>query len=254
MCGRYQLILPFEEMRRLFALSHDAEPFPPRYNIAPTQPVHVVRADRERRTLVLMRWGLLPSWVKDPQAFPLLINARSETAADKPAFRNALRRRRVLVPASGFYEWTTEGRAKLPHLFEAGPLAFAGIAETWCGPNGEEMDTVAILTAAAEGIVARYHTRMPLVVPAERYAAWLDVDNDDGAVALTLAGEADWSVRPVSRRLSNARNEGAALMMPDREADPSLTPQPASATPATPAGGSATAPAGDTLPEQPRLL
>lgn len=222
MCGRYLLVIPADEVRRLFVLDADPEPFPPRYNIAPTQPVHVVRQDASgRRTLDLVRWGLLPSWVKDPAGFPLLINARAETAADKPAFRNALRRRRVLVPASGFYEWAREGRTKQPFLFEAdGPIALAGLGETWLGPNGEEMDTVAILTAAAEGVPARYHSRMPLTVPAEAFAAWLDPADEDGAGALRLTARGDYRARPVSRRLSDARNEGPALMEPEPRPDP----------------------------------
>ncbi|MBJ3778291.1 SOS response-associated peptidase [Acuticoccus mangrovi] len=221
MCGRYQLTLPPEMMRTLFALAGGIEPFPPRYNIAPTQPVHVVRAaPAGGRELTLMRWGLIPSWVKDPREFALLINARSETAAEKPAFRNALRRRRVLLPATGFYEWRREEGRKQPYLFEPlaedEPMALAGIAETWMGPNGEELDTVAILTGEARGVTADYYTRMPLTVPAANFAAWLDRAEDDGAAALTLAARADYRARPVSMRLSNARNEGKALMEPDR--------------------------------------
>ncbi|MEM9222203.1 MAG: SOS response-associated peptidase [Pseudomonadota bacterium] len=223
MCGRYQLTLPLEAVREIFDVWNEAEAYPPRYNIAPTQPIHVVCASREGRTLILMRWGLLPSWLKDPQKFPLLINARSETAAEKPAFRNALRRRRALIPATGFYEWRKEGAAKQPYYFEpAGPMAFAGIWEAWTGPNGEEMDTAAILTAAAEGVPAQYHERMPLTIRQENFAAWLDPDQENGADALKLTEKASYAARPVSRRLSNARHEGVALMEPD--------PEPASAS------------------------
>jgi len=227
MCGRFQLTLPAEAIRRLFDVEGEVEPFPPRYNIAPTQPVHVVRTGPDgRRGLVLMRWGLLPSWVKDPKDFPLLINARSETAAEKPAFRAALRRRRVLLPATGFYEWKKEGTRKVPHLFEAdGPLALAGMAETWCGPNGEELDTVAVLTAEAIGVAAEYHDRMPLTVPPSAFAAWLDSANEDGAAALRLTERAAYTARPVSVRLSNARNEGVGLLEPDPDpARPSPPP------------------------------
>jgi putative SOS response-associated peptidase YedK len=217
MCGRFQLTLPAEALRQAFAIDGAIEDFPPRYNIAPTQPVHVVRAGRAgARELVLMRWGLLPSWVKDPNDFPLLINARVETAAGKPAFRAALRRRRVLVPATGFYEWQGDRGHKVPYLLDAGGLvALAGIAETWHGPNGEEVDTVAILTGEARGQAAHYHDRMPLDVPPAAFADWLDPANEDGAAALSLTERADYTARPVSTRLSNARNEGAALMNPD---------------------------------------
>lgn len=217
MCGRFQLTLPAEAIRQLFDIEGEIEPFPPRYNIAPTQPVHVVRVGPDgRRGLVLMRWGLLPSWVKDPAKFPLLINARSETAAEKPAFRAALRRRRVLLPATGFYEWKAEGTRKVPYLFETGgPFALAGMAETWCGPNGEELDTVAVLTGDATGVAAEFHDRMPLTVPPASFADWLDPANEDGEAALGLTERAAYRVRPVSTRLSNARNEGRALMEPD---------------------------------------
>lgn len=234
MCGRFQLTLPVEALRRLFEFG-EAEPYPPRYNIAPTQPVHVVAPDpKGGRRLALMRWGFLPSWVKDPNDFPLLINARAETAAEKPAFRNALRRRRVLLPATGFYEWRREGKAKMPVLFEPDePMALAGVFETWCGPDGEEIDTVAILTTSAEGAPAAVHDRMPLTVPAGAWALWLDAANDDGAEALSLARRASYRPRPVSRLLSNARNEGAGLMEPDVETDTSPERRPR-AVPAEP--------------------
>ncbi|WP_420392039.1 SOS response-associated peptidase [Acuticoccus sp.] len=225
MCGRYQLTMPADAVRRLFAVAVEVEPFPPRYNIAPTQPVHVVREGPKGRELALMRWGLLPSWVKDPTNFPLLINARAETAADKPAFRNALRRRRVLLPATGFYEWAREGSGKgarkVPMLFTAdGPLALAGLAETWQGPNGEEVDTVAILTGEARGLAATVHTRMPLTVPAEAFARWLDPANDDAIEALGWTARVDHAMRPVSERLGNARLEGAGLMAADDRPEP----------------------------------
>ena len=220
MCGRFQLTLPAEALQRIFAVDNPVEPFPPRYNIAPTQPVHVVRRQADgTRAIVLMRWGLLPSWVKDPNDFPLLINARSESAATKPAFRAALRRRRVLLPATGFYEWKKGGPRKIPYLFEQdGPFALAGMAETWHGPNGEEMDTVCVLTGAARGVPAEFHDRMPLTVPQAAFAPWLDPSNEDGAAALALTAREDFTARPVSIRLSNARNEGAALMEPEADA------------------------------------
>lgn len=246
MCGRYQLVLPLEEVLALFGAESDTEPFPPRYNIAPTQPIHVVRMDSSGgRALTLMRWGFLPGWLKDPKGFPLLINARAESAAEKPAFRNALRRRRALVPATGFYEWRREGKDKQPYFFApAGPIAFAGVWETWCGPNGEEMETAAILTTSAEGVPAEYHDRMPLTVPQEHYSAWLDPDNENGAEALALAHRESYTARPVSLKLSNARNEGASLMEPDPPQDAAAPRKAGSAKDAAPADED----------EQPRLL
>ena len=221
MCGRYNLTLPVEAVRQLFAVVNEVEAFPPRYNIAPTQPVHVVRAGPHGRELTLMKWGFMPSWVKDPAKFPLLINARAETAPEKPAFRNALRRRRVLLPATGYYEWKREDGRKVPYLFEAGqPIALAGIYETWMGPNGEEVDTAAILTTEATGIAADYHARMPLTVADEHTAEWLDPANDDAARALVWTDRGTYTARPVSTRLGNARNEGIGLLEPDPERPP----------------------------------
>ncbi|MEM0907160.1 MAG: SOS response-associated peptidase [Pseudomonadota bacterium] len=233
MCGRYQLTLPLEALSDLFQVDNDAEAYPPRYNIAPTQPIHVVRAATgSGRALTLMRWGLIPSFVKDPKDFPLLINARSETAAEKPAFRNAVRRRRALIPATGFYEWRREGKVKQPFFFAPQrPIAFAGIWETWCGPNGEEMETAAILTAAAEGVPAEYHDRMPLTVPESAFSDWLDPHNENGHEALSLTQKDLFEVRPVSRRLSNARNEGEGLMLPDPEPPQDAAPHDSRAAP-----------------------
>ncbi len=244
MCGRYNLTLPVEAVRQLFAVVNEVEAFPPRYNIAPTQPVHVVRHGPHGRKLTLMKWGFMPSWVKDPAKFPLLINARSETAPEKPAFRNALRRRRVLLPATGYYEWKREEGRKVPFLFEAGhPLALAGLYETWMGPNGEEVDTVAILTAEAAGVAADYHTRMPLTVPPDAFTEWLDPANDDAERALVWTDRGDYTARPVSTLLNNARNEGVGLLEPD----PERPPQP-------PAAKRAKSEATETDEAQPRLL
>ncbi|WP_108662669.1 SOS response-associated peptidase [Acuticoccus kandeliae] len=233
MCGRFNLTLPVEALRAFFSIEGEFEPFPPRYNIAPTQPIHVVKADREgARTLLLVKWGFLPSWVKDPREFPLLINARSETAAEKPTFRNALRRRRVLVPATGFYEWKRIGTRKIPYLFESGgPFALAGMTETWMGPNGEEVDTAAILTAGSVGVPALYHDRMPLTVPEGAWSEWLDPAMDDAVHALALTERIDYTARPVSTLLSNARNEGIGLLTPDPEPAPAPEAAPAKAAP-----------------------
>ena len=189
MCSRYSLTSPPEAVRAYFGY-RDTPNFPARYNIAPTQPVGVVRHDREgQRQFRLMRWGLLPSFVKDLRQFPTLINARSEEALDKPSFRQAMRYRRCLVPADGFYEWTgPKGkrrpfllRPRAPHLF-----AFAGIYERWRDQAAGEIDSVAILTCAANRTVAPLHDRMPVVLPAEHFAAWLDVKGTDAETALAL--------------------------------------------------------------------
>ena len=132
-----------EAFRRLFGYLEQPN-FPPRYNVAPTQPIPVVRIVEGRRQFALVRWGLIPPWVKDPRKFTLLVNARAESVNDKPAFRNPMRRRRCLVPADGFYEWKVEGGRKRPYCVRpknGEPIAFAGLWETWMGPNGEELET-----------------------------------------------------------------------------------------------------------------
>src|SRR5712691_1482180 len=174
MCGRYLITSSPEAIRRLFRYREQPN-FPPRYNVAPTQPIPIVRLNEGEREFALVRWGLLPSWVKDPRTFTLLINARGESVTDKPAFRNAMKRRRCLVPADGFYEWKDEGGRKRPYAVrpkDGGPIAFAGLWETWIGPNGEEMETAAIVTCVANRSLGAIHARMPVVVPPEAFDFW----------------------------------------------------------------------------------
>lgn len=189
MCSRYSLTSPPEAVRAYFGY-RDTPNFPPRYNIAPTQPVAVVRLSREgERQFRLMRWGLLPSFVKDPKQFPTLINARAEEVLDKPSFRHAMRYRRCLVVADGFYEWTGPKGKRRPFLLrprEPQLIAFAGIYERWRDQEGGETDTVAILTCPANRTVAALHDRMPVVLPFEHFAAWLDVKATPAEAALAL--------------------------------------------------------------------
>lgn len=180
MCGRYAVTLPPEAMREAFAYREQPN-FPPRYNIAPTQPVPVIRLDEGRRQFILMRWGFIPGWVKDPKSFPLVINIRSESAGEKPSFRAALARRRCLMPADGFYEWHRLGQGRQqenrPYLFrrpDRGFFAFAALWETWHSQDGSEIDTVAIVTGSANGQMAAIHHRSPVIVPPEAFDAWLD--------------------------------------------------------------------------------
>ena len=188
MCGRYLITSAPEAFRRLFR--YRAQPnFPPRYNVAPTQPVPIVRLVDGKRQFALVRWGLIPPWVKDPQRFSLLLNARCESVHDKPAFRNAMRRRRCLVPADGFYAWKEEGGRKRPYCLRPrheGPIAFAGLWETWMGPNGEEMETAIIVTTAATGEalakalsegLARAASAIDSGTSAALLARWVDASN-----------------------------------------------------------------------------
>src|ERR1700704_7206802 len=151
MCGRFVIPAPPAAWRQFLAFT--AQPIsPPRHNIAPPQPIPVVIVENGIRHFLLMRWGLLPAWVKDPSKFALLINARAETVLEKPAFKNAMKRRRCLIPAGGYFEWQTSAGRKRPyfiHRRDGGPIGLAGLAETWIGPNGEELDTVASLPRRA---------------------------------------------------------------------------------------------------------
>jgi putative SOS response-associated peptidase YedK len=191
MCGRYLIISSPEAIRRFFQYPEQPN-FPARYNVAPTQPIPIVRIAEGRRQFVLVRWGLIPAWVKDPREFSLLINARGESVNDKPAFCNAMKRRRCLIPADGFYEWKDEGGRKRPYVVRprsGGPIAFAGLWESWMGPNGEEMETAAIITTEASRDVAHIHHRMPVVVPPDAFDLWLDphVDAETAAALIVPA-------------------------------------------------------------------
>ena len=189
MCSRYSLTSPPEAVRAYFGYS-DTPNFPARYNVAPTQAIAVVALDREGvRRFRLMRWGLLPAFVKDPKQFPTLINARSEEVLEKPSFRHAMRFRRCLVPADGFYEWTGPKGERRPFLLrprEARLIAFAGIYERWRDADGVEIDTVAILTCPANGTIGLLHDRMPVVLPLQHFAAWLDVKGTPAETAANL--------------------------------------------------------------------
>lgn len=219
MCGRFVIASPPDVLRQLFGYSEQPN-FPPRYNIAPTQPVPVVIVEGGVRHFRLMRWGLLPAWVKDPRAFTLLINARAETLLEKPAFRNAVRRRRCLIPADGYYEWQSVGGRKQPsfiHAHDRRPFGFAALAETWIGPHGEELDTVAIVTAAATGAMAGMHMRVPVTIAPDAFAPWLDCVADDVADAMPLLrapAEGAFVWHRVSARVNSVANDDAQLVLP----------------------------------------
>lgn len=211
MCGRYSIVMTPAVMRGL--LGYPEMPnFPSRYNVAPTQPIPLVRMWEGQRQFVLMRWGLLPSWVKDPKTFTLLINARGDTVNEKPAFRNAMKRRRCLIPADGFYEWKRDGATKRPYLIRmkgSQPFAFAGLWETWVGPNGEELDTAAIVTTDANSVLAPIHHRMPVILPPDKFDAWLDCAhvNPQAAAALLVPAPASameaFEISPAVNRVAN---------------------------------------------------
>jgi putative SOS response-associated peptidase YedK len=218
MCARYVITSPADAVRALFG--YDERPnFPPRYNVAPTQPIPIVRLVNGARSYALVRWGFLPAWVKDPKTFSLLVNARGESALDKPSFRSAMRRRRCLIPADGFYEWRV-GAPKRPYFVRCqsgGPITFAGLWETWTGPNGEELDTAAIVTTGANRTLAAIHDRMPVIVAPDAFNLWLDCANVDATTAaalITPAPETLLECYEVSPAVNRAANDSAELIAP----------------------------------------
>ena len=219
MCGRYLITSAPEAIRTLFRYMEEPD-FPPRYNIAPTQPVPIVRLANGVRSFALMRWGLIPAWVKDPHAFSLLINARGETIGEKPAFRDAMRYRRCLFPADGFYEWKSEVGRKRAFCIrprKSAPVAFAGLWETWIGPNGEELDTACIVTTTANRLLAPIHDRMPAVIAPEAFDLWLDCAKVDAATAAALivpAPENLFEVYEISTAVNRTANDTPALIAP----------------------------------------
>lgn len=216
MCGRFILESSPHEVKAYFG--YDETPnFPPRYNIAPTQPIAVICHHDNRPSFQLMKWGFLPGWVKDPKDFPLLINARSETAVEKPAFRAAIKYRRCLIPVNGFYEWLREGKDKYPYYAKSttGVIGLAGIWEHWMAADGSEVDTVAFLTTQANATLSAIHHRMPIVIKREDFDLWLDPSHHElkSALALMKAPEEEqFDLYPVSQKVNSARNQGADLI------------------------------------------
>lgn len=234
MCGRYSLTTAPEAMRALFGFENLPN-LPPRYNIAPTQQVAVVRAPGDGgkaglRELVMMRWGLIPHWAKDASIGARMINARAETLAEKPSFREALKTRRCLVPADGFYEWRTEDGRKQPFRIgmKGGALfAFAGLWERWTATatgggltEGERVESVTIVTTDANEKLRPIHPRMPVILPPEAFDGWLDPANDTAAARALLKPYpaepmAFYRVRPA---VNNARNDEPDCIAPLKEA------------------------------------
>ncbi|MEL7528696.1 MAG: SOS response-associated peptidase [Pseudomonadota bacterium] len=219
MCGRLALTTPPDAVRDFFSY-RDQPNFPPRYNIAPTQPIATVRYEYNARRFHLVRWGLIPSWVKDPASFTLLINARAETAAEKPSFRNAMRHGRCLIPASGFYEWRRTGDSKQAFWIKPADgdiMAFAGLWETWSDPDGGDMDTGAILTIGSNRMMSGIHHRMPVILKPDQFDTWLDTANVDKKEAGTLLKpvEDDYLVAiPVSNRVNKVANDDPDIQAP----------------------------------------
>jgi putative SOS response-associated peptidase YedK len=219
MCGRFAITLPPEAVRAFFAYIEQPN-FPPRYNIAPTQPIPIVTAEPHSggaaRHFTLMRWGFLPGFVKDARKFPLIINARAEGLAEKASFEAAVRRRRCLVIADGFYEWRRRpGSASTPYLIrrvDGEPMGFAGLFETWSDPvSGGEIDTACIITTSANALMARVHDRMPAILRRGDHGRWLDNDRVGAAEALALARpapESDLELVEIGGAVNKYVNDG----------------------------------------------
>jgi putative SOS response-associated peptidase YedK len=232
MCGRIVLTLPPDAIQSLFGTRNLMES-EPRYNIAPTQPVIAVWEESGQREAKLARWGLVPRWVKDPREFPLIINARAETMAGKPAFRDAVKHQRCAIPASGYYEWQTGTQGhKRPHYItyrDGSPMVMAGLYATWVGPEGEEVDSFAIITVAANSDLTHVHDRMPALIEGDAIEQWLDVRNTrpgDATGVIRPAREGSMAAHPVSSRVNSARNDGADLIEPVTDEPPTAESKP----------------------------
>ena len=222
MCGRFAITLPPEAVRAFFDYVEQPN-FPPRYNIAPTQPIPIVFAGAHsggaERHFLLARWGFLPGFVKDPKTYPLLINARAEGIAEKASFRAALRRRRCLVIADGFYEWrrVSEKGPKQPYLIRSvsgEPIGLAGLWETWSDPTGGEIDTACIVTTTANRLMSSIHDRMPVVLSREAFSPWLDADGVDTARAIALlrpAPDSALELVPIGSGVNRFENDDATV-------------------------------------------
>jgi putative SOS response-associated peptidase YedK len=221
MCGRITLSTPADIVAEFFGLV-DIVPLQSRYNIAPSQPLATVRVDIETgaRRLFEIRWGLIPPGAKDPVIGNRMINARAETAAHRPAFREALRKRRCLVVADGFYEWRGTGRARQPYLVrlpDGSPFGLAGLWEVWHGPEGRRIESGAILTTGANATLRPIHDRMPVIIPRAGFGLWLDpTAADPQSVAALLAPDDTLELRaqPVTTHVNDPRNDDPRCIEP----------------------------------------
>ena len=215
MCGRYRLSRSKQLVDEYFDTVSDGCEWTPRYNIAPTQPVPVVRQKPKEpiRELSLIRWGLIPSWAKDSSSAASMINARSETAGTKPAFRDAFKSRRCLIVADGFYEWQRLGKTKQPYCFEVGNaelFAFAGIWDRWRDSSGNTVETCSILTTTPNAVTSAVHDRMPVILDSDSYDLWLDPGMQDANSASELLKPYDAHLMrcyPISTRINHVVND-----------------------------------------------
>jgi putative SOS response-associated peptidase YedK len=219
MCGRFLLYASPEQLAEIFGLG-ELPIVAPRYNVAPTQPVGIVRVDAatQQRIWTHVIWGLIPSWSKDPSIAARMINARAETVGEKPSFRAAFKRRRCLIPASGFYEWKQSTKGKQPYAItpsDGEVFAFAGLWETWSSPDGGELESCTILTTDPNDLMAEIHNRMPVIIAPDDYREWLSTGVDDTPAKLSKLAHLFrpfpanlMQAKPVNTYVNNPRNEG----------------------------------------------
>jgi putative SOS response-associated peptidase YedK len=219
MCGRFTFAISPEVIAKIFGVTV-IEDHPQRYNIAPTKKVLAIRRNGAGNMAVLVRWGLIPSWAKDPSIGSRMINARCETAHEKPAFRGALSTRRCIIPASGFFEWSTTPKGKFPHYIkmrDGSPLAIAGIWDSWKSPDGEIIETCAILTTVSNRLIQPLHERMPVLLHLSEYDLWLDreVTEPEKLLSLYQPYPPDlMEMHKVSPLVNNVRNDSPDCIEP----------------------------------------
>lgn len=221
MCGRLVLNYSPADVAAAFGLD-EWTVFEPRYNVAPSAEIPVVRRSPEgKRVLHLLRWGLVPHWAKDPAIGAKLNNARGETVAEKPSFRDAFQRRRCLIPASGFFEWKASGGVRQPYyisLASGEPLALGGLWESWRAPDGSILRTVCIVTTGPNEVMAPIHDRMPVIVAPQDRQAWLEAPADEIVHLVAPAPDAGLQAWPVSRRVNRTVDDDPGLIEPEEPA------------------------------------
>ena len=221
MCGRFTITIEAAALQLELGLAETPLEWKPRFNVAPTQPVAVVR-DPNLQRLEYMRWGLVPSWAKDVEIGNRLINARSETIEEKPSFRASFSRRRCLIPADGFYEWQRGKERKTPaqpyyfFLKDHALFAFAGIWDLWQSPDGSELTSCSIITCAANELVSHYHERMPVILAPQDYSTWLARATEPDRLRALIGARpiTPVSLFPVSRAVGNVKNDSPDLIVP----------------------------------------
>ena len=218
MCGRFALAKTSEEIADYFSLKQLPD-LPPRYNIAPSQQIAVIihKDEFPERKLVMMRWGLIPSWAKDEKIGYKMINARAETVSEKPAFRSAFKKRRCLIPTDGFYEWWHKGKSKQPYFVtmkNKGLFAFAGIWDRWKSPTGEIVESCSIVTTDANSLIGKIHDRMPVIIQRESFGTWLNPVQSEIGLKQYMRPFSPYKMTtyPVSNMVNSPQNDSPACI------------------------------------------